>query len=300
MKRFNVSNLLQQFKRRGAERGELVCGRKSFVNSLSWCDITVVTSFSKKGYLEYGERFLESFKQFWPTDVELLILHEGVPKGVERQSPANFHFIDLLEASKELRLLRNSWELLDYNDRGDFVHDKLRFAHKVFALVEAQKVSEREYVVWMDADIFFYQSIDLEWFSQFLPRAGKAEYASYIGRSHMHSECGFMGFNAKHEFHELFWNIFKGIYLSDAINSLKESHDSFIFDVVREIMTANGIQFRNLSDVFHNQAHPFVKCKLGERMDHLKGPRKGSQFSKENDHAKKWLESKQRSATSQE
>ena len=36
-----------------------------------------VTSFSLQGFRDYGERMLQTFWEFWPEDVELVVYAEG-------------------------------------------------------------------------------------------------------------------------------------------------------------------------------------------------------------------------------
>ena len=75
------------------------------------------------------------------------------------------------------------------------------------------------------------------------------------------------------------------IYLSGEIFSLKEWHDSWIWDHVRREFEKSNIVFKNLSgEKFEQLEHPFVNCNLGKYFDHLKGPRKSAGYSPKEDY----------------
>ena len=102
----------------------------------------------------------------------------------------------------------------------------------------------------------------------------------------MYSECGFVGYNTKHVNNAYFVNIMQSLYDSGDLFSLKEWHDSFIYDVVRKSMEeASLIRSTNISaHLCGGVMHPFVNSVLGEYMDHLKGPKRkatGSSFKED-------------------
>ena len=146
-------------------------------------------------------------------------------------------------------------------------------------------------MIWIDADVFFYRDVTEDWLAPLLPGTKTSEYVSYLGRDNSHSECGFMAFNRKASCHKSFFELFAGIYLSNAVDHLIEKHDSFIFDFLRKSYETQGYINKNITPKGSKATHVFVESPLGQRMDHLKGNRKNSQYSKENSFAKVYFSS---------
>ena len=113
---------------------------------------------------------------------------------------------------------------------------------------------------------------------------------SYLGRTHFppgrpYSECGFLGFNLKHEEFKRFINRMVEVYSSGEIFSYVEWHDSWIWDQIRQEFEEKNINFKNISGpIFEKLEHPFVNCNLGKFFDHLKGNRKNTGSSHKEDY----------------
>ena len=95
---------------------------------------------------------------------------------------------------------------------------------------------------------------------------------SYLGRKDSYSECGFLGFNLKHPEFYNYINRVINIYITGEIFSLKEWHDSWIWDHVRIEFEEKNILFKNISGKGYAHHHPFINSGLENFFDHLKGP----------------------------
>ena len=61
---------------------------------------TVITTFNQAGLDTYGQRMIDSFEQFWPHDIDLIVCTENCQP---RISGSNVRAIDLLANSPSLR-----------------------------------------------------------------------------------------------------------------------------------------------------------------------------------------------------
>ncbi len=162
----------------------------------------------------------------------------------------------------------------------DYRLDYRRFSFKVFNLHKAMTFSIEngfDYLIWLDADVVIKKPISLDNIDKWIP---KNEVVSYLGRKDWdHSECGFMAFNLKNGGKE-FLDRMVSMYITDEVLTLKQWHDSFVFDHIKEEFNkVNGKDvFLNLTkdvpgrDVFDHSV-------LAEFMEHKKGPRKLSNQS---------------------
>ena len=215
-----------------------------------------VTTFSKKGWEEYGRVFLQTYLEFWPQSVPLYIGWEG--DDWPKEYPVDrVTWFNLDESSERRRFLDG--------DKGDDVKDyrlcAKRFSHKVFALGMANEIVPKESsITWLDADIETEKPVTREFLDSVAP-AGFA--GAYLGRKDWnHSECGFVVYHDRDIIKE-----FVRIYDSGEIFSFNEWHDSYIFDQIKD---GFGWWY-NISEGVPGM-HVWDDCPLGEVMNHKKGP----------------------------
>lgn len=227
--------------------------------------ITIVTTFSDQGYEDYGKNFLESCSKYLDSSINLIVYRDNVC--IPPQN--NLTILDLEPNIPDLTnfKLRNSFR----NETDTkFQYQSIRFSHKVYALCHAAFNVNTRYLIWLDSDTELYETVTDNYFIKFLKNS---YFVGYLGRPGLaFSECGFMIFDLKNKYSKDFFNRFKWYYDSDELYNLKEWHDSFIFDTVREELEKEGkIQSINLSDNINK--HHFNTVLDGYIM-HLKGDRK--------------------------
>ena len=155
-------------------------------------NITVVTTFHKPGLDLYGQRFLDSFAERVDKRVKLLVYAENC-------SPVNPDpsQITIYEAEKKLHLLQDfkkQWKDVpkangippddikarrprDWDKK--FKWDAVRFANKVYAVIDACAKANKDWVVWMDADTFVHSDWSYDNFKELLP---DDKWLTYVGR----------------------------------------------------------------------------------------------------------------------
>ncbi len=240
----------------------------------------VVTSFNAAGFERYGARMVDSFRRYWPPEVEMVVVSEDdIPLETDERvrfesygelAPEGEHFKRKfgqfpLANGKRFEVLDDENMMMEYL----FPFDAIRFSHKSFSIFGVSRKWDSDRLIWLDGDTVTFKPIDDRFFAETDPGDG---HASYLGRNHMYSECGFICYNRRHTVHHAFMNQIAEEYFNGEIFLLPQWHDCWVFDIMREhFARTEGAAYRNLSADVADSDHPFINCVLGEYMDHLKG-----------------------------
>ena len=231
---------------------------------------TVVTSFTESGYNRYAKAFVDSFRQYWPKEVNLVVYYEGT------NPQEGWRFID------EVRDLDNWMEAIKpFNLMTGKVGEKYNInldagmVRKAFIEAHAARTFGGK-VVWVDSDVVTFAEVPENFIDFTLP---DDKVCCYLGRDWMYTESGYIGFNYDHPACEGFLQLYLNIFTSGAIFSQPGWHDCYGFDAARKVMIKN---MPEANDYFNDLAahlpdgvmHPFINSVLGTCLDHRKGPRK--------------------------
>jgi hypothetical protein len=256
---------------------------------------TVITTFNEQGRKLYGQKMVNSFQNFWPREVDLVVYTEGTTVPIQS---SNVRLVDLYANSKVykqfLKRHKNNPQAqggkgpnneAKYDARKAFKWQGIRFCHKVFAVHHAVNTINTDWIIWLDGDTLTHTPVPMK----FLDSVSPDEYvATHLGRGERyHSECGWVGYNRKHSQGIDFVNDFAGLYINDTMFNYPEWHDSFLFDVMRREYQQKGAKFFNLNphpDTKGLAGHPFINSELGRYIDHMKGKRKILGYSKANEY----------------
>lgn len=180
--------------------------------------------------------------------------------------------------------------------------DAVRFSHKCFALFDAARRTDADVLLWLDADIRFFADLPRAFLEDLIPAGTLASFLArsrarrefafewiasrrklrFVNRTRKHSECGFVAYALREPGTREFLHAFEALYTRDELFREWETHDSYLFDVVRRRFERRGHPFHDLAEgIGRATSHPLVNCKLGRFMDHKKGDRKeaGKSFS---------------------
>ena len=237
----------------------------------------VVTTFNSRGYKEYGKSCLETFLRHWPKEVSLLVYAEDVK--IDEDDP-RLILINQAECLPKLIEFRQRFRedprangILSSEAIYDFRWDAVKFSNKVFAVADAIRRCQpvADHLIWLDADTVTHRSIPQEFLDGIAPT--NSELASYLNRR-IYPECGWVGYNLKHENISRFAKLFEHVYSSGEFLALTESHDSHVFWlIVKQMKRDREAKFKLLGSRF-TKRHVFINSVLGGYMDHLKGERK--------------------------
>lgn len=255
--------------------------------------VSIVTSCSAPLWKEYGFKCVQSLVDFLPPEVTLHLVSEDSLdlSEMRRVGHGRLMFWPLSNSA----MARVFYEKNKDNDRAkglsghkphptragpyDFRLDAWRFSKKVFAIDLIAELVNTDRLLWIDADTVAFAHVPLEFLQRLPP--DDADVA-FLDRPNYHSECGFIGYNLKSPDTKLFIRRFADLYYSGEVFSLKEWHDSWVFDWMRKNSEEKfGFKIKNHKIPHTNTIHPFVFSELGQYMDHLKGARKKRGLSTE-------------------
>ena len=236
--------------------------------------LTVVTSFSPGGYEQYGQRFVETFRQFWPASVRLICAWEGVgPLGLDGfDLLGSVKFKSFLERHKYnpviagLKEGQQRWSPKSKLKGYSFRHDALKFSRKVFAIAQVAKYVQGGKLFWIDADVRTHSPVPERLLHAVLPDDVSL---CYLKREGYHSELGFTGYNLDRDEARQFIGAYQWLYSSDEFLDLPYWDDCNVFDWLIE-------QTKPVVKCIHHtsQPQPFDNSILATCMTHKKGKRK--------------------------
>lgn len=238
------------------------------------------------GLKQYGQTMIDSFDRHWPRSVELVVYAEDCGPNTNSD---RIKVLDLHARCPELVAFKNKHRNnpvangqimkdtnVPYKDN-HFKWDAVRFSNKVFAVIDAVKNVNTDWVIWLDGDTKTFADMPDDFLSEI---CDPSAMACYLGRREKyHSECGWVAYNRCHQDIFEFVARWRDFYVNDSLFDLREYHDSFVFDVLRkDFQKQKGTRFHNLSPELPGKGpgHPFIASRLGEYMDHMKGSKRKS------------------------
>jgi len=239
----------------------------------------IITSFSQKGYHDYGKRFIETFLQHWKDEKLRVYFEHGIPSSAPQDE--RVEYVDLYKFAGFVAfedVIRNSDPLFSgvmaapdgkkvYNFRFD-VH---RFFRKVFCMHHATFAGEvDDRVAWIDADVYFHADVPNN-FLQTLVQDNV--YLGYLPREWLYPETGFVAFNPKHPIHNAFMEMYLATYFNGSFKLLGEWHDCYALEYLVKMLNPPRVSLT----VEEKSDHPFNESILGKFMDHMKGPERKAQ-----------------------
>ncbi len=243
---------------------------------------TVITTFNEDGYKQYGRRMIQTFLKNWPQQVTLVVYAENC-NVTETASNLIVHDIAVVDA---LTTFKAQWQgvpkangnVSDDPVRGKrkdsgkgFKWDAVRFAHKVYSIFHCARSVNTDWLIWMDGDTVCHSPVTMEDLNRMCPTDREL---CFLGRKNKYTECGLYAMNLTSTNTKNFLLKFQRFYddADNGIFTLKEWHDSFVFDAVREQCGLRELDWS--SHLITGEGHPLINSEWGAYLDHLKGDRK--------------------------
>jgi len=239
--------------------------------------ITVCSGFSPQGRLQYGERFLRTFHQFWPASVSLAVYVEQSDAALDRLGQGAIRSLWDCEGMRAFltrhepdpvkngRAPHPGWKSKDHRAGYSFKFDAVKFSRQCFIPEQAALAcADGDILVWLDADVVSFKPVPDGFVEGLL---GEAD-GCYLGREYKHSEIGFWAVRLSPRT-RAFLAMLAGTYRSDDIFKLGEWHSAYAWDYCRKIAESAGAKFKNLTPGGHD--HVWVTSPLFKCLDHMKG-----------------------------
>lgn len=236
----------------------------------------VVTTCNKKGWDTYGRKMVETFRNFWPDDVELVLYNEDfeAPEGVTSRNFPKWHY-EFKERHKGNPTAHGLNREVNRHGRAhDYRYDCVRFSHKVAAITDIGNRTNNGYLIWIDADTLTHEAVTHEWLDNLTRCVNGDKYIAWLERDNKYPECGFMVFNSVHPAHKFFMCHLADLYSTDQVFEYDETHDSFVIEQFIKFFYERGVIGLPVDlsgPKARRSSHPFVLSPLGEKLDHLKG-----------------------------
>lgn len=220
----------------------------------------------------YGANFASSFAQYWPSEVELVVV-------ADRQLPLSRGRVVDLTAIPGVAEFRRRWkdDLAangkspmkgpQVDDSGySWRMDAVKWMPQAMApLAVLGDMNDGDILIWFDADVVTTSRVEMGWPGDLV---GDADIAC-LKRGGRHTEIGFYGVRISPR-SKLFLERFAGLYDTDKVFKFKEWHSAFVFDRAMEVDPF--LRIRNLSP--GGKGHVWPATMLSEHTVHLKGKRK--------------------------
>lgn len=247
-------------------------------------NIAVITTFPNRDFEIYARQMLQSFVQFWPQDIPLLVQldDELLVPDVNAILASSGRKGDAIAVG----WLKDHKAFVERNQGKDHPQDyrkqAVRFCHKVFSIkraLDSIKGGENppRYLIWLDADVHTARIITADDLKGCLPKDGDA--VAYMGRKDWdHSECGWLAFDLENDGDTIIDNLVDK-YKTGSLFEEPQWHDSWLFDRIRksrelEETTSDlprGAGFTNLTPNA-NGRDIWPQSPMGKWSTHHKGP----------------------------
>jgi len=203
-------------------------------------NIVVCTTFGNQHFDVYARQMLQSYAQYWPKDIRLLVQLDDdllVPDVDKILRPQDAMVVGHDEQHAAF-IERNKGK----DDPTNYRKQPVRFCHKVFAIHRTlQAVNDAKsagakdtprYIIWMDADVVTTKPVTMEDIKKCLPKEGDA--VAYLGRKDWeHSECGWLAFDLQNCGDDIIKKLYSE-YVTDSVLAMSQQHDSWVFDRILE------------------------------------------------------------------
>lgn len=222
----------------------------------------IITTVHKKGFEEYGHRWVDSVPH-WPG--QCVMYTEGFETDKVETKPVESikRLMEFKEYYKEYR--PPSWR-----------YDIVKFSHKVFAAYDA--FYDYDGIgVWLDADAVTYGEVPPGYIESQLDGA----YLAHFKRDGWYTETGMWIMDCSKPIHKQFLDTWIEWFESGNFQNLNEWHDCTTLDATIKKLK---VETKSLSGEFSKDMHPLAKADLGRYIDHCKGGRKELGFSPENEY----------------
>jgi hypothetical protein len=243
-----------------------------------------VTSMHKPYFDHIGRVMLESWLHYWNRENMTLTIYA---------EEFDYDFNDKRIIWKDWRKhCESNHKIFVEKSAGITPGSSARFAKKGFAFLDAMKKTSADRLVWLDADLLFFKTIDYERFDRLLddkkliaffdqfyatyPEYTHEQYTDKESRKLYGAESGFVVLNPKHSNYKQYVENYKSLFLegSDRITHWYDSEVVVLAarDFLNDVFDLSSLRTTNKTQT------PLNRCWLTEYFNHQKAKSK-SQYS---------------------
>lgn len=246
---------------------------------------TCITSMHENHYKHIGGFMIESWKRYWPENVKLIVYAE------------NFTFDSNDDRIKVIDWTENCYNRWEQFSKNTPDGSSQRFGKKGFTFLHGLENIDTEYLIWIDADVLFFDYIQESILDKILPKEKlvalfdcyyqenpsytEEEYVNNKKRKMFAAESGFVVVNKTHPKFKEYSKNYNELYTSDI------KHDTLLSWYDGEVVLSAAREFldqvEDLSKLrtTNKTQTPLNKTWLHKYMAHIKGKGKKSTSNEE-------------------
>ena len=236
----------------------------------------VITTFSIDGYELYGQRMVNTWLQYWPSDIALTVYTEGF--NLVEKDP-RLKEIDINDACPGLKTFKErSQSFIDPKNvkTKSRVAKAIRWSHKIYAMSHALN-QPCDYLMFFDGDTYSKGPVPSDIAQKLVQHHLFAVHFEVL-QGMTHFETGLISFNMRHKQMPLFRSELQKGYDNLAIHRLPKPWDGFW---IAHLAMQHNLDVLNLaartSGVFSN---PIVKPILGHNAGQTKFKNSSIEYDK--------------------
>ncbi len=230
----------------------------------------VITLMWGTAWERYGQKFTETFREFWPDNVELVIVTDKtLPIDWATQIslgriPGYQFFMDECRDRPLANGIGHRRRKTSKRDGVSWKHDAVKWAPQgLCAVAGLDGMKDGDLLTWLDADVMTKASIPKGWSNVLLDGCDIA----CLQRADQPSEIGFWAMRVGSKTRKVI-EAFNTYYADLTVFNLREWHSGFVFDAA--ILTVPTVTVRNLVPK-GRRGNVWVHTPLNQYMWHLKG-----------------------------
>lgn len=225
-------------------------------------NLEIITSFSEEYYNKIGKDSIESWLNYWPSDMKLNCYVEG-----------KFQIVN------NPRIMPIPFEVTEYTkflERGKIGGQERKFAKKAFSFIHSMQTTGADRIIWLDADVISINSITREFIESILP---KEVLSTHMGVTYWETkngipgrwyvpETGFFAVNTHHPKFAQFRDEYRRRYLEHDNSNLRRFYDNDVYGYVLEELNTETLDL--CKDFAKPYKTPLRHTVLGPYIHHYK------------------------------
>lgn len=194
--------------------------------------VKIVTTWSDAGYQEYGQYWCKAVSKYVPKDWKIKVYGTKQPYEYEWHD-WDTEFPNWKEYCDSIR---DAW--WSTRDRGNYKFERwidhvIKFTHKGVVIAKELATTDTRYMIWVDGDAIFHDTIPSDWHRQLL--SGQAMSTQFEFRDKgdgwkwVHIESGIVVYDLHHPKIKAFIDEFTSFYADvKKLTSLRKPYDTYV------------------------------------------------------------------------
>jgi hypothetical protein len=195
-------------------------------------NVKIVTTWSEAGYEEYG--------QYWCKAVEKHVPANWIVKVYGSQKDFKFKWHDwdteFPKWQKYCNSVKEEWSKITDPNNGKvqgWFDNVIKFSHKGVVIAKELRRTDARYMIWLDGDAIFHNTIPEDWHLQLLQNHAMSTQYEYTYKhdqwNWVHIESGIMVFDLEHPTIKEFINMYADYYDNPKkLVTIRKPYDTYV------------------------------------------------------------------------